>query len=73
MLVKQVKTELLLDIVNNFISLLPVNYEKSISNIIKELSKNWALTPNLERRIIAFLSSTKHIEYCKNIIIQSKK
>jgi len=72
-LIKYIDQNILLDIVNNFISLLPVNYEKSISNIIKELSKNWALTPNLDRRIIALLSSTKHIEYCKNIIIQSKK
>lgn len=72
-LIKHIDQNIFLDIVNNFIPLLPINYEESISNIVKELSENWALTPNLDARIIAFLSSEEHITNCKNIIIQSKK
>jgi hypothetical protein len=72
-LIKFIDQNIFLDIVNNFIPLLPDNYEESISNIVKTLSKNWALTPNLDARIIAFLTSKAHIANCKNIIIQSKK
>lgn len=72
-LIKHIDQKKFLDIVNNFIPLLPVNYDESISNIVKELRKNWALTLNLDERIIALLSSNEHIENCKNIIIQSKK
>lgn len=72
-LIKYIDQNYFLEIVNNFIHLLPDNYEESISNIVKVLSKNWELTPNLDKRIIAFLSSEEHIANCKHIIIQSKK
>lgn len=72
-LVKYMTKRNLIEIVNNFVPLLTIDYEESISNIIQNLPAHWALTPNLAARISALLSSQEHIEKCKNLIIQSKR
>lgn len=72
-IIKYIDRQTLLSVVNNFITLLPHNYDVTISNIIKELNQFWGLSLNLDLRINNFLSSREHINSCKNIIIQSKK
>jgi hypothetical protein len=53
--------------------LLRKNYDTPISNIIKEVSVYWELTPNLDKRMLAFISSKNRIDEIEKIIIQSAK
>lgn len=62
-----------INIVNNFIPLLFKNYDTLIKNIIKKLAANWDLSPKLDERIIALLTTNEQIKEIKNIIIQAKK
>jgi hypothetical protein len=72
-IVKHISNEQFTQVVNNFIPLLRKNYDTPISNIIKEVSVYWELTPNLDKRMLAFISSKNRIDEIEKIIIQSAK
>lgn len=71
--VKQLDVNNFNDVVNNFIPLLGVNYCVQLKEIIDILGEYWELSPNLDRRINAYLSNADHVSNCKNIMLQSKK
>jgi hypothetical protein len=72
-IVKHISHEQFIEVVNNFIPLLRKNYGTLISNIIKEVSVYWEITPNLDKRILDFISSKTRIDEIEKIIIQSGK
>jgi len=72
-IVKHITLKEFKEVVNNFITLLRENYDTIVSNIIKEVGVYWELTPNLDKRILDFISSKTRIDEIEKIIIQSGK
>lgn len=60
----------LLKIVDDFVNLLCNDYSNIISKSIVSLPKEWGLLPNLEERMIAYLSHRDRLEKIRDVITQ---
>jgi hypothetical protein len=68
--VNYIPRNIFLEIVDSFINLLSQDYEEVVKNCIESLPQEWDLTPNLDRRVVQFLSSTERINEIRQIIIK---
>jgi hypothetical protein len=59
-----------LKIANDFVNLLSENYAEDIKNSLVSLPQEWELTPNLDGRMIDFLSNQERLEQIRQIIIK---
>lgn len=71
-IIRYIREDEFLDIVENFIPLLYHDYNGIISQIVNEVSEFWEVLPNLDRNLCAFLGAENRLKEIKNIIKSSK-
>lgn len=71
--VNHIKRDEFMAVINNFVPLMSRNYKDVVDNTIEILKPIWNLSPGLDKKIIALISNSNHINAVTQHIIQSKK